>query len=113
VDHATTYINHHHQVSIPVGETLKTKHNFEKFVSDNGVCITHYHADNAHFGARNFRADLEFQNQEISLSGVSAHNQNGVAERAIQTSTRWARTILLHAIFHWPKVTDQTNALQI
>jgi hypothetical protein len=112
VDHATTYIHHRHQVSLRVGETLKTKHNFEKFSIDNGVPITRYHADNAPFGARNFRDDLNIQNQELSLSGVGAHHQNGVAERAIQTSTKWARTILLHAIFHWPQVTAQTNVLQ-
>jgi hypothetical protein len=33
VDHATTYIHHRHQVSLHVIETLKTKHNFEKFSS--------------------------------------------------------------------------------
>jgi hypothetical protein len=113
VDHVTTYIHHRHQVSLRVGETLKTKHNFEKIATDNGVRITRYHADNAHFGARNFRAGLEIQNQELSLSGVGAHHQNGVAERAIQTSTKWARTILLHAILHWPHVTAQTNVLQL
>jgi hypothetical protein len=113
MDHATTYIHHRHQVSLHVGETLKTKHNFDKFASDNGVRITRYHADNAPFGARNFRADLEIQNQELPLSGVGANHQNGVAELAIQTSTKWARTILLQAILHWPQVTAQTNVLQL
>jgi hypothetical protein len=113
LDHATAYIHHHHQVSLRVGETLKTKHNFEKFASDNGVHITRYHADNAPFGARNFRADLEIQIQELSLSGVGAHHQNDITERAIQTSTKLARAILLHAILHYPQVTAQTHVLQL
>jgi hypothetical protein len=91
VDHATIYIHHRHQVSLHVGETLNTKHNFEKFAIDNGVRIKRYHDDNAPFGACKFRADLELQNQEVSLYGVGAHHQNGIAERAIQTSTKWAR----------------------
>jgi hypothetical protein len=40
--------------------------------------------------------------QEIDFSGVRAQHQNGVAERAIHTVTKWARTMLLHAMLHWP-----------
>jgi hypothetical protein len=83
VDHATTYIHHHHQVYPRVGENLKTKHSFEKIASDNGIRTKHYHADNAPFGACSFRADLKLQNQELSLSGTGAHHQNGVAKRAM------------------------------
>jgi hypothetical protein len=40
--------------------------------------------------------------QEIDFSGVGAHHQNGVAERGIRTVTEWSRTMLLHAMLHWP-----------
>jgi len=33
-------------------------------------------------------------------------HRNGVAERAIQTVTRWAQAMLMHAVIHWP---DQAN----
>jgi hypothetical protein len=39
-------------------------------------------------------------------SGTGAHHQNGVAERAIQTVTSWARAMLLHAVLHWPDQAD-------
>ena len=41
-------------------------------------------------------------NQTISFSGVGAHHQNGVAERAIRTVVTKARTMLLHAQLRWP-----------
>ncbi len=44
--------------------------------------------------------------QTITYSGTGAHFQNGVAERAIQTVTYWARTMMLHAVIHWP---DRAN----
>jgi hypothetical protein len=33
-------------------------------------------------------------------------DQNGVAEHAIQTVTRWAHSMLLHSIIHWPEQAD-------
>jgi hypothetical protein len=106
VDHATGYIYLGHQVSLRVGETLQTKHAFERFAMEAGVKIKRYRADNVPFGAREFTDDLDLQGQTISYSGSGAHHQNGVAERAIQTVTQFARAMLLHACIHWP---DNTN----
>ena len=39
----------------------------------------------------------------MTLSGVGAHHQNAVAERAIGTVMRIARTTMPHAKMHWPK----------
>ena len=47
--------------------------------------------------------DIELNGQTIDFSGVGAHHQNGIAERAIGTVTYWARTLLLHYCLHWPE----------
>jgi hypothetical protein len=90
VDNCSGYIHHKNQVSLRIGETLKGKHNFECFAKQFNVKIKHYHADNAPFGANEFKADIENQDQEQTLSGVGAHHQNGVAERSIRIVTQWA-----------------------
>jgi hypothetical protein len=106
VDHASAYIHISNQVSLRVGETLRGKHSFEKFAALHGIKIEGYRADNVPFGAVEFMADLESKGQTIDFSGTGAHHQNGVAERAIQTVTRWARAMLLHSIIHWPEQAD-------
>jgi hypothetical protein len=94
------------QTSLRAGETLQSKVKFERFANTCGRKIKKFRADNMPFNSREFRADLITKGQEISLSGVGAHHQNGVAERAIQTGTQWARSMLLHQAIHWP---DQTR----
>ena len=42
----------------------------------------------------------------MSFSGVGAHGQNGVAERAIQTTVNSARTMMLHQALLWPEHFD-------
>jgi hypothetical protein len=80
-----------------------------------------------HLTLMNFRRNLELNGQPIAFSGTGAHHQNGVAERAIQTVTRWARAMLranvtsasrrrlpnafpsrgpLHSIILWPDQAD-------
>jgi hypothetical protein len=106
VDHSSAYVHLQHQVSLRVGETLRAKHSFEKFAASHGVKISGFRADNVPFAASEFVADLESKGQAIDYSGTGAHHQNGVAERAIQTITRWSRAMLLHSIIHWPEQAD-------
>jgi len=106
VDHATSHIYLRHQVSLKVGDTLRTKRAFERFAAECGVSIKAYRADNVPFAAEEFVADLDAKGQTIDYSGTGAHHQNGVAERAIQTVTRWARAMLMHAVIHWPDQAD-------
>jgi hypothetical protein len=96
----------YHQISLRTGETLKGKHQYERFAKERGVKVKGYHADNHPFGSAEFRADIENQDQELTFSGTDAHHQNGVAERAIRTVTSWARAMLLHSVINWP---EQTN----
>jgi hypothetical protein len=56
--------------------------------------------------ADDFVADLKLHSQTIDYSGVGAHFQNGVAERAIQTIVTWARAMLMHQLIHWPQHFD-------
>ena len=106
VDHATQYVSIHNQVSLKVGETLRSKHAFERTLKAFGHTVQSYRADNVPFNSDGFRHDIEVQDQTIDFSGVGAHHQNGVSERTIQTVTMWARALLLHALIHWP---DQAN----
>ena len=103
VDHASGLMYLKHQVSLRVGETLKAKYAFEQMARDFSVSIKKYHADNMPFGNGDFVRSVEDSGQPIKFSGVGAHHQNGVAERAIQTMSSWARTMLLHATIHWPE----------
>jgi hypothetical protein len=50
-----------------------------------------------------FLKDLSDRKQTIKFSGVGAHHQNGIAERAIRTVSESARAMILHAAIHWPE----------
>ena len=106
VDHASGYIYVNCQVSLRADDTIASKKKFEIFARKNGVSIKKYHTDNGTFDSVAFRTELETLEQDLDFSGVGAHHQNGVAERGIQTITRWARTMVLHAAIHWPEEAD-------
>ena len=108
VDHATTLMYLRHQVALTAGETLRSKLEFEQFAETFGVKIKHYRADNVPFGSHAFQQNISDNQQTMDFSGTGAHHQNGVAERAIQTVTRWARAMLLHAVIMWPDQADLT-----
>eukprot|EP00804_Cyclotella_cryptica_P016247 CCRYP_005730-RA/>CCRYP_005730-RA protein AED:0.43 eAED:0.42 QI:0/0/0/1/0/0/2/0/262 len=71
--------------------------------ADVGVSMKRYHSDNGVFGSAEFRSHCQNLGQGIRFSGVGAHHQNGVAERAIRTVTSMARANMLHATLHWPE----------
>jgi hypothetical protein len=106
VDHASGLIWLQNQVSLRTGETLRAKIKFERFAAGFEIRIKKYHGDNGVFAANEFREHVQQQGQQLEFSGVGAHHQNGVAERAIQTVTNWARTMLLHSCLHWPVATN-------
>jgi hypothetical protein len=88
VDHASSFIFLVNQSSLRVGETLQSKIAFECIANTCGHNIKSFRADNMPFSSKEFKADLVTKGQEITFSGVGAHHQNGVAERAIQTVTQ-------------------------
>jgi hypothetical protein len=104
VDHASGLVHVEHQITFTADETARAKLHFEKMAAEHGVQISAYQADNGVFRAHEFVQQLK--EQKIHFSGVGAHHQNGIAERAIQTVTNRARTMMLHAFLHWPEQTD-------
>ena len=102
VDHATGLVKAYHQVSLGASDTLRSKRKFEQEARFCDVYVEKYHADNGVFVSEEFEDELEFLGQQIDLSGVGAHHQNGVAERAIATIIGRARAMILHATIHWP-----------
>jgi hypothetical protein len=106
VDHASGYIHVEHQVTFTAAHTLQSKHRFERKLRNLGVIVLAYQSDNGTFSAAEFVEEIHRNKQEIRFSGVGAHHQNGVAERAIGTIMRLARTMMLHAAIRWPEVAD-------
>lgn len=91
------------QVSLGAGETLLGKSEFEQWMWDIGaVNVKHYHSNNGVYAADLFKADCREKSQSQSFSGTYAHHQNAYAERAIQTMSYWACTMMVHASLHWP-----------
>ncbi len=105
VDTATSYMFVRNQITTTAAETLRAKHAFEQEARSYGVDIQGYRTDQGVYKSQEFIKDLELKGQSIEFSGVGAHHQNGIAENAIRTITESARTMLLHAMIHWPAET--------
>ena len=83
VDHASSFIHVANQVTLGALYTITSKRNFEQMASNGGIKIAQYRADNGIFSMREFEAEIERTNQEISFSGVGALHQNDIAEHGI------------------------------
>lgn len=105
-DHASGRISVHHQPTLGGTDTIRSKFKYEQDCRRYGIEIQKYHADNGVFTSEAFLQDLESERQTINLAGVGAHHQNPYAERAIQTITYMARTMLIHAKICWPDEFD-------
>jgi hypothetical protein len=103
VDHASryTYIKCH--FSTGSQEALEGKYRFEQMAATHGVKVKAYRADNGIMACHDFVQHVNVNQQTISYCGVNAHGQNGIAERSIRTVCDRARTMLLHAMEHWPE----------
>jgi hypothetical protein len=106
VDHVTGHVFIYNQVSAHAGETLIGKKKYDRLALDSGVSVQTYQADSGIFATKAFRAHCDYKCQELEFNGVGARHQNGVAERAIQTVSSLARTMLLHMSLHWPEQAD-------
>ena len=102
VDHVSNYVYVALMRDLTLDETLLAKTSFERHAQDGGVSIRAYRADNGRFADQGFRDAIKDSNQKITYCAVGAHHQNGIVERRIKELTLIARTLLLHAVRHWP-----------
>eukprot|EP00804_Cyclotella_cryptica_P000828 CCRYP_001075-RA/>CCRYP_001075-RA protein AED:0.12 eAED:0.13 QI:0/0/0/1/0/0.25/4/0/1066 len=102
VDHCSTFIYIHHQLTTAASDTIRSKMLLESKAADVGVTIRQFHSDNGVFISNEFREHCTCLGPTLRFSGVGAHHQNGVAEQAIQTITNMACANMLHATLHWP-----------
>jgi hypothetical protein len=105
VDIATGRVRCYFQHSLDADATVSSKLKYERESAESGVMVQSYHADNGVFTAQRFQVELIKEGQTIKLSGVGAHHQNAIAERAIRTVVTKARVLLLHAMLRWPDTT--------
>jgi hypothetical protein len=96
------FIKAFHQISSSASDTILSKQKFEQSLLEHNIGVTSYHSDNGVFSASQFTSVLHQQYQHIRLSGVGAHHQNGISERAIQTVVWYARAMLVHCHLHLP-----------
>jgi hypothetical protein len=102
VDHFSRLSYVYLQESTKGAQTLAAKRSFsfETYASTYGVKIRH--ADNGRFTEKLLLNHCELAGQKISLCGVSAHFQNGIAKRRIKDLTERSRTSLLHTLHRGP-----------
>ena len=85
-------------------ELVNSKAKLEAFAEGHNVKIKSFRTDNGILISNDFNKALTKAKQKLTACGVGAHWQNGIAERYIGSITRWARTLLLHAMARWPQV---------
>jgi hypothetical protein len=107
IDEASQFIYIQNQVSLGATETIRAKHKFERLAQRHGIKVKSYRGDNGVYKTKAFKDDLDLFSQTMIHSGVGAHHQNGVAERAIRTITTCARTMMIHAMIHNPNEVDK------
>ena len=98
IDHFSRFLTAHTHESTSVDELLQSKAQLEAFAKRFNVYIKGYRTDNGGFISKKFEIEINKAKQKLTACGVGAHWQNGIAERYIGSITRWARTLLLHAM---------------
>ena len=105
-DHASSKIFVRHQSSLGAEQTINSLNSVIREAMESNVTLRKFHTDNGVFKAEAFAKALRQNYQLITKSGVGAHHQAGVAERAIGTVQAMARAMLLHVRIHWPDEFD-------
>ena len=105
-DHISDFVYVHLMRDFTVEETLLAVKAFEKTLAQADRLVTHYHADNGIFANNAFLESIKKKHQKITFCAVGAHHQNGIIENKNTILTLSGRTLLLHAIRHWPEMID-------
>lgn len=103
-DHASRFMFLKCHYSTGGAEAIEGKVRFEQLAASHSIKIKAYRGDNGIMAKRDFLQHVQENQQTITLAGVNNHSQNGIAERSIRTICDRARTMLLHAMEHWPDV---------
>eukprot|EP00957_Ditylum_brightwellii_P044128 3348432-Ditylum_brightwellii.AAC.1 len=91
------------QTSTNADETIQGKLAMEREVNKYNVQIKRIKADNGVFKSAKLQEHINSLEQQLTFCRVSAHHQNGVAERYIQTLVNTTRTSLLDVHGRWPE----------
>jgi hypothetical protein len=102
VDHFSDLTYVYLQISTDGDDTLRAKHEFERYARSYGINVQSYHSDNGRFVDSKWINDQRIKNQAASLCGVNAHHQNGIVEKRIRDIQDLGRSALLHAMKMWP-----------
>jgi hypothetical protein len=100
VDHASVLIHCEHHVGFSA-VTIRAKQSFERRCMDEGVFVQDYLTESGVFKTNKSVSHIHDTHQLLCLFGTNAHHHNGIAERAIQSISKMARAMILHAIMHW------------
>jgi hypothetical protein len=79
---------------------------------DNGILVQDYLTDSGAFKANKFVKHIHETHQLMRFCGTNAHHNNEVDERAIQTISNMARSMILHASMHWKDGIDASLCTQ-
>lgn len=101
IDHYSRFITVHKSKSTSAAELIDSKARMEAFADKYNIKINFFRTDNGAFISSDFANHMRKAKQKLSACGVGAHWQNDIAERYIGSITRWARTLLLHAMSCW------------
>ena len=101
VDHASSYVKIFNQLSLGDADKVRSKETYEHESVELGISIKQYHGDNGVYKSQLLMDDLDKRHQTVSMSGVGAHEKNGVSERAVQTLVGSARKMILHQTLLW------------
>lgn len=102
VDQASKFSYIYLQKTQSAEETVQGTIAFEQFSRNHGITIQSYHGDNGIFKANKLVGHCALNTQGLTYAGVSAHHQNGVAERRMSFLQELTRANLLHAMHKWP-----------
>ena len=105
VDHVSVYTHVALMHDLTLDKTILAKTYFERLAHDGGTSIKAYRSNNGRFADKGFHDSVQDCYQTITFCAVGGHHQNDIDEIKIKELTLIDRTLLLHAIRHWPDYT--------
>ena len=106
-DHVSDYVYVHLMRDLSLTKTLLAKPAMEKFMSQSGRTVNHYHSKNGRFADNGFIDAVNGKYQKLKFCGVGAHHQNGIIENKNKILTTGGRTLLLNGRGMWPNMIDE------